>query len=299
MQAAKEVLRLATPARPAAALIASNGLIAGAVCVDGKLRLWDKDGKLTRTTDLGRHRIDVTEMSDDGRWIVTGDHAGGVTIWNTATGEAHMSMKMPPYAGVAAFSHDSQRLALAAQGRPVVVLDLASRRKVAELEEAVGGTTAVAFSHDGALLATAHGDTTVAVHDAKTGRRIATNEDFLAEALGIDFTADGKQVIAAGADKVVAYIDAATGKSLRRLDRTAHPFWRLAVSRDGAQFATAFIDADNMLLPAPVVVWDTATGRKRSEWLPTGEPVGGAWTVDGRFLVATAEDGMIHVWQVQ
>jgi WD40 repeat protein len=167
------------------------------------------------------------------------------------------------------------------------------------LEEAVGGTTALAFSRDGTRIATAHGDTTVAVHDARTGRRIATNEDFVAEALGVDFTADGRQVIAAGADKVVAYIDAATGKSVKRLDRTVHPVFRLAISRDGAQFATAFIDADNMLLPALVVVWDTATGRKRSEWLPAGQAVGGAWTADGRFLVATAEDRMIHVWQVQ
>jgi WD40 repeat protein len=296
---AEEILKLATPARVTSALIGQDGLIAAAVCADGKLRLWSREGSLTGTIDLGKHAIDVAEMSGDGKWIVTGDHAGGVTIWNASTGEAHMSMKMPPYAGVAAFSHDSGRLALAAQGRPVVVIDLATRRKVAELEEAVGGTTALAFSRDGAFLATAHGDTTVAVNEAKTGKRIATNEDFVAEALAIDFTADGKQVIAAGADKVVAYIDAATGKSVKRLDRTAHPVFRLAMSRDGAQFATAFIDADNMLLPAPVVVWDTTTGRKRSEWTPSGQPVGGAWTADGKFLVATAEDQMIRLWRVQ
>jgi WD40 repeat protein len=148
-------------------------------------------------------------------------------------------------------------------------------------------------------MATAHGDTTVAVHDARSGRRVSTNEDFLAEALGVDFTPDGKQVIAAGADKVVAYIDAGTGKSVKRLDRAAHPFWRLSISRDGAQFATAFIDADNMLLPAPFVVWDTATGRKRSEWLPAGQVVGAVWTQDGKLLIATAEDAMVRLWRVQ
>jgi WD40 repeat protein len=296
---AEEILKLATPARATVALIASSGLIEGAVCADGKLRLWDGAGNLARTIDLGQHAIDVAELSADGKWIVTGDHAGVVTIWNTSSGEAHLSMKMPPYAGLAAFSWDSQRLALAAQGRPVVVIDLASRQKVAELGEAVGGTTALAFSRDGALLATAHGDTTIAVHESKTGKRIATNEDFVAEGLGVDFTADGKQVIAVGADKVIAYIDAATGKSVKRLDRTAHPFWRLAMSRDGSRFATTSIDADNMLLPAPVAVWDTATGRKRSEWLPAGQAVGGAWTADGRFLVATAEDQLIRLWRVQ
>ena len=296
---ATEVLKLATPARATTALIASNGLIAAAVCADGKLRMWDASGQLTKTLDLGRERNDVAEISDDGKWIVTGDHAGAVTVWNAPAGEAHMSLKMPPYAAVAAFSHDSERVAVAAAGRAVVVIELASRRKLFELQEAVAGTTALAFSWDGSRIATAHGDTTVAVHDARSGKRIATNEDFLAEALGIDFTADGKQVIAAGADKVVAYIDAATGKSVKRLDRAAHPFWRLAMSRDGSQFATAFIDADNMLLPAPMTVWDTATGRKRSEWLPAGRAVGGAWTADGKFLVATAEDREIRLWRVQ
>jgi WD40 repeat protein len=298
MQGPEVVLRIPTPAMPTAALLTRAGRVAAAVCADRKLRLWDRDARLAHTVDLGREAIDVSGVSSDGRWVVTGDHAGAVVVWNAATGEAHMNLKMPPYAGKAAFSHDGGRIALSPAGGAVQVFEIETRRKLFELEPAIGGANVIAFSRDGALIATANADTTIFIHDASSGRRIAANTDFLAEPLGIDFTADGKQVIAGGADKVIAFIDAASGKALRRMDRVANPLFRLGVSEDGRLFAGVFLNADN-LRPAPMLVWDTASGRKQTEWMPAGRPIGGAWTDDGRLLVATAADDAITLWRVQ
>jgi hypothetical protein len=69
-------------------------------------------------------------------------------------------------------------------------------------------------------------------------------------------------VIAAGADKILAFIDANSGKLVRRLEKTVEPVAYLEVSPDGAFVATVFMKADNLVLPAPVAVWETSSGLK-------------------------------------
>ncbi|SPF50642.1 hypothetical protein SBA4_4470005 [Candidatus Sulfopaludibacter sp. SbA4] len=85
---------------------------------------------------------------------------------------------------------------------------------------------------------------------------------------------------------------------MRRMDRTAEPPNALLVSPKGDLLAAVFMKADNMLEPAPIVVWEADSGRRRVEWMPPKLAVGGGWTEDGRLLVATATKEAVHVWQV-
>jgi WD40 repeat protein len=140
------------------------------------------------------------------------------------------------------------------------VLDVGTGREFYQTHAITGGTAAIAFSRDDSLIATADADTAVRVYDAHDGKLRAENRDFLLEPLAVDFTSDGKQVIAAGADKVLAFIDAASGKLVRRLQKTAEPVAYLEVSPDGAFVATVFMKADNLVLPAPVAVWEMSSG---------------------------------------
>jgi hypothetical protein len=57
--------------------------------------------------------------------------------------------------------------------------------------------------------------------------------------------------------------------------------------------------ADNMLMAGPLVISETASGRKVQEWLPASLALGGGWTEDGRLLVATATAKAIHIWRVR
>jgi hypothetical protein len=82
------------------------------------------------------------------------------------------------------------------------------------------------------------------------------------------------------------------------MDRTAEPPMLLQTSPDGALLAAVFIKADNMTEPAPIVVWEAASGRKRAEWTPPTRPLGGGWTADGRLLVATGTKDAIHIWRI-
>jgi hypothetical protein len=139
----------------------------------------------------------------------------------------------------------------------------------------------------------------VRIYDARNGEMLARNADFLLEPLAAAFTADGKQLLAAGADKVIAWLDASTGRVIRRSGKAADPVAYLEVSPDGALVAAVLMHADNLLMPGPVVISETGSGRKVDEWMPASVALGGGWTEDGRLLVATATDNAVQIWRVR
>jgi WD40 repeat protein len=297
---AREEITLPTPSPVRFFNMSHSGSLATAVCRDNRLRVWAlPQGRLLRTIDLGQRDVDLTAMSDDGQSILVADHNGDAVVWDISSGQAKWQTQLTHYPGVAAFSHDGRRLAIAAQGDPVQIFDLATKRKLYQLQQTAGGAAAVAFSRDGAMLATADADTAVRIYDASSGKLMSRNDDFMLEPLAIDFTADGKQVVAAGADKVVAFIDNASGHLVRRLQKTPEPVAYLEVAPDGAALATVFMKADNLTEAAPVAIWDLGSGRQRANWLPATPAIGGGWGRDGHLLAVTATGQAVHIWQVQ
>jgi dipeptidyl aminopeptidase/acylaminoacyl peptidase len=294
-----QLATLATPVRATSFVLAKTGRLAGAVCEDGKLLLWTlPEGRMLRTIDLGRN-IDIVAMSEDGGWIAAGDHGGSYTVWDTSTGARQMHVQMPFYPFALAFSPDGKRLAIAPVGEPVEIYDPASGQKLFELPRTTGGSAAVSFSRDGGRIATADTDTVVRIYDARNGEMLARNAEFLLVPLTAAFTPDGKQLVTAGGDKVIALLDAATGNVIRKSTKAADPVLYMHVSPDGALVAAMLMHADNMLMAAPLVISETASGREVQEWLPPSLALGGGWTKDGRLLVATATEKALHIWRVR
>jgi WD40 repeat protein len=298
-QGSPDVIRLPAPVTSVALSATSNR--AAVVSRDKKLTLWDlADGRLLRTIALATADIDVTAISNDGRWIFTGDHSGNAFIWDANTGQAQLQMRLPHYLGAACFSHDGKFIAIAPRGDPVQVFDVAATRMLYQTNAVAGGTAALAFSRDGTSIATADADTAVRVYDARTGKLVAENRDFLLEALALDFNSDGRQVVAGGGDKILTFIDAASGKLIRRLQKTDEPvsFSSLKVSPDGSLVAAILMKAENMTQPAPVVMWEVSSGQKKSQWMPTTLALGMDWTRDGRLISAGADSDSLHIWRV-
>jgi WD40 repeat protein len=295
-----ELATLATSARATSFVMAKTGRMAGAVCEDRKLLLWTlPEGRMLRTIDLGGRNIDAVAISEEGGWIAAGDHGGGYTVWDTSTGARQMHVQMPFYPFALAFSSDGKRLAIAPVGEPVQIYDPASGQKLFELQRTTGGSAAVSFSRDGGRIATADSDTVVRIYDARNGEMLARNAQFLLVPLTAAFTPDGKQLVAAGGDKIIALLDTATGNVIRKSAKTADPVLYTQVSPDGVMVAALLMHADNMLLAAPLVISETASGRKVQEWLPPSLALGAGWTKDGRLLVATATEKALHIWRVR
>lgn len=294
-----EVATLSTPGKATSFVLAKTGRIAGAVCGDRTLRVWAlPEGRLLRTIDLGDRMIDLSAISESGAAIAVGDHAGGYTVWDTSTGAELLKLSMPFYPAAFAFSSDGARLAIAPVGEPVQIYDLASRTELVELQRPVGGSAALAFSRDGSRLAAADADAVVRVYDARSGTLLASYADFLLESLAAVFTADGRQLVTGG-DKVMATVDVATGALARKSSKLDDPVSFLDVSPDGALVAATLMHADNMLMPGAVIISETASGRRVQQWLPPTLALGGGWTSDGRLLIATATEAVLHVWRVQ
>jgi len=294
------VLTLAVPEGASSFVLAKSGKIAAAALQNHKLQLWSlPEGRTLRTIDLGGRNIDILAVSADGALLAGGDHAGGYTVWNTATGAQQMQLKLPYYPMAIAFSADTKRLAIAPANQPVQVYDPASGRKLFELQRPVGGTQAVVFSPDGSRIATADSDTVVRVYDSRNGELLSRNADFLMEPLTAAFSADGKQVVAGGGDKVIALLDAGSGRAIRSSAKVADPVAYMEVSPDGSLLAAVLMHADNMLMPGALLISEMSSGNKVVEWHPEKLPVGGAWTVDGHLLVATAGEKAIEIWRVR
>jgi len=126
---AREVATIPTPAEAESFVLAASGKLAGGVCSDHKLRVWSlPDAKLQLTMSLSETHNDLTAMSPDGRWIVTGDHHGDGMVWNASAGREYCELRLKPYPSTAAFSHDSRYLAVAPMGEPVQMYELTQRR---------------------------------------------------------------------------------------------------------------------------------------------------------------------------
>jgi WD40 repeat protein len=293
------LLTLAVPEGGSSFVLAKNGKIAAAA-LPNKLILWSlPEGRMQRIIELGDRHIDVLAISADGASLAGGDHAGGYTVWSTATGSSVMHLKLPFYPMALAFSADAKRLAIAPANQPVQVYDPASGRKLFELQRPVGGTQAVVFSPDGSRIATADSDTVVRVYDSRNGELLSRNADFLMEPLAAAFSADGKQLLAGGGDKTIALLDAASGRAIRTSAKLADPVAYMEVSPDGALLAAVLMHADNMLMPGALLISEVSSGKNVVEWHPEKLPIGGAWTTDGHLLVATLGDKAIEIWKVR
>jgi WD40 repeat protein len=226
------------------------------------------------------------------------DFNGSHTVWNTSTGATEMQLELPTYPFALVFSPDGERLAIASAGEPVQLYEVASGRKLFELQTVIGGSQNVAFSRDGQRIATADSDTMVRIYDGRNGELLARHTDFLLEPLAASFTADAKQLVTAGGDKVIVLLDATTGRVVRKSAKLADPVAYLEVSPDGALSAAGLMHADNLLMPAPLIISETASGKNVREWLPPSRVLGGGWTNDGHLLAATGAKQGLTIWRV-
>jgi WD40 repeat protein len=273
--------------------------MAAVVCEDQKIRVWTlPDHRLVRTLDLGGAVVNQSLLSDDGSLVLLADVSGTLRIWDTATGAVRMQKTLWPYTAAVAFSRDSKMLALAQANGPAQIFEIASGRKLYELQRPVGGSAALVFSPDGTRIAAADADTVVRMYNARNGELLSRYTDFLLEPLTVAFTPDGKHLATAGGDRVVALLDAANGRLVRNSERQADVVGNLDFSPDGRYLGVALMNSANMNKPAPLMVWETS-GRKVAEWSPPGNVLGGGWTTDGRLLVATSTADALHIWRVR
>ena len=261
---------------------------------------------------------------------------GYARLRDAATGKVQGQVPGGP-GGVAsvAFSPDGKQLALANRGM-VDVWDLASHSIAFQLRDHLEFVYAVTFSPDGRWIASGGWDKAIRLWDRSTGKLVRTLLGTRGFVRGLSFRPDSEQLISCSEDRGLRLWDVASGRSVASFHGHTGFVHCVAFSPDGAQAASGGMDGSIKLWPAAapdtqvlfrngsgwigtaafhpgghrvatahngdIRVWDPRTGEEC--WRVVGPRgllgrISLVFTPDGQFLVASAPDGALNLWNAE
>jgi WD40 repeat protein len=278
---------------------AGDPAVALAVSPDGKLAaagagktvlLWDLATGAERRFE--EHRLPVLAVcfTPDGR-LLSGSPDQSIVIRDLASGETKTLAAGAMIASLAV-SADGRRLAAGARG-PVLIYDLETLARVAEIDAHTQFVFGVAFAAEGQELLTGSQDGSAALWEVGSGRRLLRLADHDADVGDVAFSADGSEIVTASSDSMVRVFDAKTGV----LSRTYHghdlAVYGLAVGRDGRLIASCAGDGT-------IRLWNAAGPRDQMTLAPHRGPVRQvAASPDSRFVLSSNNDHVLRITEVE
>jgi len=246
------------------------------------------------------------DISQDGKYLATGDMHSTGTIWDLRTGEKIREFKGPEtfetnqvLVDKVAFSLDGKLLATSSSDHVVRVWDIAS----GALIKSFSGTNGqVKFTSDGTLISGCE-DHTVKFWNLPEGERIKTVGGHTSEVVSIAISPNGKLIVTGNSDGTAKVWDFFTGKQLRVLRGHTDKVSSVAFSPDG-KFVVTGGDEDNV-----AKLWNLTTGEEiRTYRGHKNQPTNGlkgvngvkavAISPDGNYLVTGARDGTAKIWNI-
>jgi WD40 repeat protein/transcriptional regulator with XRE-family HTH domain len=248
---------------------------------------------------LQAHRLLITiphggafALSQDGSLIATGGGDGQVRIWETDTGEPVLAFNAQPSRITdLAFSPDGLRILSGGLDGTVNVWDAHSGKMLLSLPAAQGAIYSVAFSPDGKRLAAGMLDN-VLIWDASTGNELLRDSELTCGAItDIAFTQDSALLGATYANGCNVVWDSYTGSKV--LLDLGNP----GITGSGVAFSPA---GNRLALPIAhggTIVRNlyTTTGSTYFHG-HTGEITDLAFSLDGKTLATSSQDGTARIW---
>jgi hypothetical protein len=196
-----------------------------------------------------------------------------------------------------AFSRDGKLLAAAgglpARGGEMKIWDVEKRTPLRTIAGHADCIYAVEFTPDGKAVATASYDKLIKLWDVESGKEIRTLKDHIDAVYALAFTPDGKRLVSASADRGVKVWDVASGERLYTLSDATDGLNALAVDPAGKRVAAGGLDRT-------IRVW--SLGEKSGTLLNSliaheDAILQLAWSPDGKYLVSSAADKEVKVFQ--
>jgi WD40 repeat protein len=284
------------PVSPATAFSASGGLLATADG-QGTVRIWDLSaGRPAGNPVSSPGTVTGLALSPDGKTVAVAG-AGGVQLWQTATGQRIGSTLPAAGQQQVAFSPAGTSLATYGADGTVRIWAAGTQRETGTPISAgrpAALTGAVAFSPDGKTLLTLAAGGQVRRWDVATQRPIGPPMAAGPAATMATFSPDGRTLATAGRDGTVRLWDVATQQQAgRAMTADAQPVDTVAFSADSRMLVTAGGDGS-------VRLWDVATQQQVGRAMTAGTAaVYAAAFVPGGSVLATADaDGTARLWDV-
>jgi RNA polymerase sigma factor (sigma-70 family) len=238
-----------------------------------KIHFWDAvTGKEVRTVEDVPDYWDCLALSPDGKLLAlsgsilsSGPRQEWVSLRDAGTGrEIRRFAKGQDTRYQIAFSPDSKSLATASNGS-VMLWDVTTGKKQAELSGLGGRVYCLAYSPDGKLLAAGGEGKTVRFFDPATGKEVGQCLGHDQHVSDLAFSPDGKTLVTASYIEpkenqqlgVLKLWDVAERTEIAQFEKPGGHVMRVAFSPDGKTLASA--GADNT-----VRLWDVAT-RKQTQ----------------------------------
>ncbi len=259
---------------------------------------------------LGSSRMRQTAMiravalSPDGRTVASADWAGGLRLWDTATGRLlhrwdfrGAEDPLATLLGIG-FEADGRQLHCAVFGKQVFLssLDPATGHEVRRSELRGGkNPDCVMFANNGRLVASSWGDQVVRLYDTATGKETRKIPFAGRRVMGLAFSANDHILAVADLRDSLGLYDVATGQPMGELNQQGLSFNRVSLSADG-RFAITMATLDRGV--PEVQFWDLP-GRKllhRMGGPAIGYPIVVAFSRDNRLAITTSAGGPCIFW---
>jgi WD40 repeat protein len=249
------------------------------------------DGAIARLgTVRWRHGVFVHALaySPDGKKIVSSGVGRALVLWDASTGKElrQFASRGQPHGVV--FSPDGKYIA-AIPGM-AQVWEVATGKKIHDLNDAKSVVIALAFAPDGKTLATANSDNAIHLWDPANGeekRRIDCGQGGVT---ALAYSPDGTTLASGGKDGAIRLWDVDNGKECRRFAADNKEIRSLVFSPDGKHLVVGSGDDTPRL-------WNVATGREIRTF---GEKQGVfaplALSPDGKWLATGYADGTVSLW---
>lgn len=269
-------------------------------------------------------------LSPDGSTVALAGGKGGLMLWKPGQPQPPRLEEGPTRLSSVAWSPDGSQLATGDVNGRVRIWDVASQKRVAQINAHGAPVNAVAFGRG--VLVSASQDRMIRVWNLQTYREVqafreasavwevnvSPDGDTVAAAtvnqrvstwkLGVEpwnselghsaevgrvvVSPDGKTVASGGVDRHVRIWDVATGVSTR-LEGHQATVWDVAFSPDGRYLASSSEDQTAKL-------WNVSDGHLvRTLQGHAGTVYGVAFSADGLWAATTCKDGKVRVWEVE
>lgn len=277
----------------------SKSFLTATMPPEGAILRWDTASlqEPKRLSFLGTNHTSL-DLSKDGRWLVLGDAAGNVQVWDFPAGQRVTNLVFPETRIFALwFSPRGNMLAGAGWSLDGSIVGklwaLAGWREVNLPGINVKNVLDAAFSPNERTFALGYGDGTAAWWDLATGQKQAFFDCQYSSGVQLAFSPDGRWFATAGLNGLMTVWDVAT--------RQARPIGR--GYRNALHDVTFSPDSQRLVATGTspkdlVKIWDVQTGRDVAT-LP-GEP---AWfnhigfSPDGNTLFAASFEGTVLFWR--
>lgn len=241
--------------------------------------------------------ITALDHHPDGR-LVGGGGFEEVFLVDVSDGRRALSLPGPrDLIRSLAFSPDGSMLA-AGGGRPaqfgeIRIWDFQTRSLIRQFEGHSDSIYSLAFSPDGATLASSSYDRKVKIWDIRSGEEIRTLAEHNGPVFSICFTPDGSLLASASGDGTVKVWSPHTGERIDTLSAATGALYSVAVDPSGGELAAAGEDRT-------IRIWS----RTQEDWVLDRSTLAHGGTItrllysgDGRYLVSTATDRMVCVFE--